>query len=33
MGRIYKIKMVDSASGYIDPDEDFQLEEEDQDMD
>ena len=29
----YKIKMVDSASGYVDPDEDFQLEEEDQDID
>ena len=30
----YKIKMIDSASGYVDPDEDFQLEEEeDQDID
>ena len=29
----YKIKMVDRASGYVDPDEDFQLEEEDQDID
>ena len=29
----YKIKMVDRASGYVDPDEDFQLEEEDQDLD
>ena len=30
----YKIKMIDSASGYDDPDEDFQLEEEeDQDID
>ena len=29
----YKIKMVDRASGYVDPDEDFQLEEEDQDFD
>ena len=28
----YKIKMVDRASGYVDPDEDFQLEEEDQDI-
>ena len=28
----YKIKMIDRASGYVDPDEDFQLEEkEDQD--
>ena len=26
----YKTKMVDRASGYVDPDEDFQLEEEDQ---
>ena len=25
--------MVDRASGYVDPDEDFQLEEEDQDVD
>ena len=25
----YKIKMIDRASGYVDPDEDFQLEEED----
>ena len=24
----YKIKMIDRASGYVDPDEDFQLEEE-----
>ena len=30
----YKIKMIDRASGYVDPDEDFQLEgEEDQDID
>ena len=30
----YKIKMIDRASGYIDPDEEFQLgEEEDQDID
>ena len=30
----YKIKMIDRASGYVDPDEDFQLEEqEDQDVD
>ena len=30
----YKIKMVDRASGYVDPDEDIQLqEEEDQDID
>ena len=30
----YKIKMIDRASGYIDPDKDFQLEEEeDQDID
>ena len=29
----YKIKMVDRDSGYGDPDEDFQLEEEDQDID
>ena len=29
----YKSKMVDRASGYVDPDEDFQLEEEDQDID
>ena len=28
----YKIKMIDRASGYVDPDEDFQLEEEDQDV-
>ena len=29
----YKIKMIDRASGYVDPDEDFQLdEEEDQDI-
>ena len=29
----YKIKMIDTASGYVDPDEDFQLEEgEDQDV-
>ena len=28
-----KIKMIDRASGYVDPDEDFQLEEEDQDID
>ena len=33
MGRVYKIKMIDRASGYVDPDEDFQLEEdEDQDI-
>ena len=25
----YKIKMIERASGYVDPDEDFQLEEED----
>ena len=25
--------MVDRASGYVDPDEDFQLEEDDQDID
>ena len=30
---LYKIKMVDRASGYVDPDEDIQLEEEDQDID
>ena len=31
---IYKIKMTDRAPGYVDPDEDFQLEEEeDQDID
>ena len=29
----YKIKIVDRASGYVDPEEDFQLEEEDQDID
>ena len=29
----YKIKIADRASGYVDPDEDFQLEEEDQDID
>ena len=29
----YKIQMVDRASGYVDPDEDFHLEEEDQDID
>ena len=30
----YKIKMIDRASGYVDPDEDFQLEEEEaQDID
>ena len=30
----YKIEMIDRASGYVDPDEDFQLEEnEDQDID
>ena len=30
----YKIKIIDRASGYVDPDEDFQLEEEeDQDID
>ena len=29
----YKNKMIDRASGYVDPDEDFQLEEEDQDID
>ena len=28
----YKIKMIERASGYVDPDEDFQLEEEDQDI-
>ena len=28
----YKIKMVYRSSGYVDPDEDFQLEEEDQDI-
>ena len=28
----YKIKMIDRASGYVDPDENFQLEEEDQDV-
>ena len=28
----YKIKMIDKASGYVDPDEDFKLEEEDQDI-
>ena len=28
----YKIKMIDRASGYVDPDEDFQLEEEDQEV-
>ena len=28
----YKIKMIDRASGYVDPDEDFKLEEEDQDI-
>ena len=26
----YKIKMIDRASGYVDPDEDFQLEEEEE---
>ena len=32
-GEFYKIKMIDRASGYVDPDEDFQLEvEEDQDV-
>ena len=30
---VYKIEMVDRASGHVDPDEDFQLEEEDQDID
>ena len=29
----YKIEMVDRASGYVDPDEHFQLEEDDQDID
>ena len=30
----YKIRMIDRASGYVDPDEDFQLdEEEDEDID
>ena len=30
----YKIEMIDRASGYVDPDEDFQLEDEkDQDID
>ena len=29
----YKIKMIDRASGYVDPDEEYQLEEEDQDID
>ena len=29
----YKIKMVDRVSGYVNPDEDFQLEEEDQGID
>ena len=29
----YKIKMIDRASGYVDPDEDFQLEEKGQDVD
>ena len=30
---LYKIKLIDRASGYVDPDEDFQLEEEeDQDV-
>ena len=29
----YKLKMVDRASGYVDPEEDFQLDEEDQDID
>ena len=28
MGRVYKIKMIDKASGYVDPNEDLQLEEE-----
>ena len=28
----YKIKMIFRASGYVDPDEDFQLEEEDQEI-
>ena len=28
----YKIKMIDIVPGYVDPDEDFQLEEEDQDI-
>ena len=31
MGRVLQIKMIDRASGYVDPDEDFQLEE-DQDV-
>ena len=29
----YKMKMIDRASGYVDPDEEYQLEEEDQDID
>ena len=29
----YKIKMIDRASGYVDPDEDIQLEKEEQDID
>ena len=34
LAEFYKIKMIDRASGYVDPDEDFQLEEEeDQDVD
>ena len=33
LAEFYKIEMIDRASGYVDPDEDFQLEEEeDQDM-
>ena len=32
-GRNVKIKIIDRASGYVDPDEDFQLKEEDQDID
>ena len=33
MAEFYQIKMIDTASGYVDPDEDFQLEEEeDQDI-
>ena len=27
---VYKIKMIDRASGYVDPDEDLQLEEEEE---
>ena len=29
----YKIKMIDRASGYVDPDEDFQIEEEEEEQD